>query len=205
MMLAEAFASVLMATILPFIFLRSRTTLERLPIASARLPPDFCWMRDDDGEEIRLGDRHALVELADAVAERQPERLRLDDGAELGPHRLLRLVGDDAQAIAERQARAHAAHDDVHGVRQLVEKPVDAALLEVGEDPARQAERSRRTGRALSPTALPVTRNRSSARTTPASALTIMKRLRVQAQPRLGDALLQAHLVAGLLARLDAP
>ena len=30
--------------IFSFIFLRSRSTLERLPSASERLPPDFCWI-----------------------------------------------------------------------------------------------------------------------------------------------------------------
>src|SRR5258708_10113351 len=41
---ADAFASIDMAWILPRIFLRSRNTFERLPSASERLPPDFCWI-----------------------------------------------------------------------------------------------------------------------------------------------------------------
>src|SRR5215510_8752087 len=41
---AEALASIDIAWILDFIFLRSRSTLERLPSASDRLPPAFCWM-----------------------------------------------------------------------------------------------------------------------------------------------------------------
>ena len=41
---AEAFASCDIAWILPFIFLRSRNTRERLPSVSARLPPAFCWI-----------------------------------------------------------------------------------------------------------------------------------------------------------------
>ena len=44
MMTAEAFASIDIAWILAFIFLRSRSTRDRLPSASERLPPDFCWM-----------------------------------------------------------------------------------------------------------------------------------------------------------------
>jgi hypothetical protein len=43
-MAAEAFASPDSARIFAFIFLRSRTTRERLPRASARLPPDLCWI-----------------------------------------------------------------------------------------------------------------------------------------------------------------
>ena len=48
---------------------------------------------------------------------RNAERLLLDDVAELGAHRLRRLVGDDAQRVVERQAGAHAAHDDVERLR----------------------------------------------------------------------------------------
>ena len=41
MIAAEAFASIDIALILPFIFLRSRSVRDRLPIASDRLPPAF--------------------------------------------------------------------------------------------------------------------------------------------------------------------
>ena len=41
---AEAFASIDIAWILAFIFLRSRSTCDRLPSASDRLPPAFCWI-----------------------------------------------------------------------------------------------------------------------------------------------------------------
>ena len=41
---AEAFASIDIAWILAFIFLRSRSTRDRLPSASERLPPAFCWI-----------------------------------------------------------------------------------------------------------------------------------------------------------------
>jgi len=85
-----------------------------------------------DAEEVGLRHRHALVELGDALGDRNAERLRFDDGAELGAHRLLRLGGDHAQAVAERQAGADAAHDHVHGVRQLLGEALDAPLLEVG-------------------------------------------------------------------------
>jgi hypothetical protein len=42
MMLAEALASIDIALIFAFMRLRSRNTRERLPSASARLPPAFC-------------------------------------------------------------------------------------------------------------------------------------------------------------------
>ena len=41
---AEALASIDMAWIFAFIFLRSRSTRDRLPSASDRLPPARCWM-----------------------------------------------------------------------------------------------------------------------------------------------------------------
>src|SRR6266852_3247480 len=44
MMPADALASIDIAWIFSAIFLRSRSTLDRLPSASDRLPPDFCWM-----------------------------------------------------------------------------------------------------------------------------------------------------------------
>src|SRR5271167_2113639 len=43
MIAAEAFASIDMALIFPFIFLRSRNTRDRLPMASERLPPALPW------------------------------------------------------------------------------------------------------------------------------------------------------------------
>src|SRR6266513_912394 len=44
MLPADALASIDIAWIFSAIFLRSRSTLERLPRASDRLPPDFCWI-----------------------------------------------------------------------------------------------------------------------------------------------------------------
>ena len=64
MMPAEALASMHIALILPFIFLRSRSTRERLPSASERLPPAFCWMAMTMAKKFDLRQRHALVELA---------------------------------------------------------------------------------------------------------------------------------------------
>src|SRR3954454_1323406 len=70
-----------------------REVAQRLGEVAAR----FLLDADDDAEEVGLGDGHALVELDDRVADRDAERLRLDDGAELGLEGLLRLVRDDAQ------------------------------------------------------------------------------------------------------------
>ena len=44
MIAADAFASIDMAETLAFIFLRSRSTRDRLPSASARLPPALAWI-----------------------------------------------------------------------------------------------------------------------------------------------------------------
>ena len=53
MMPAEDLASMLIAWILARIFLRSRSTLARLPSASERLPPAFCWIH------LNISDRQA--------------------------------------------------------------------------------------------------------------------------------------------------
>ena len=139
MIAAEASASIDIAPILPFIFLRSRTVFDevadRLGKVAAGLGLDF----DDDGEEVGLGRRHALRHLHAGLGDGDAERLRLDDLAEFGPHRLRRLVGDDSQRVAERQAGAHAAHDDVERGGQRVDEFLDAPLA--------SAERARNSAR----------------------------------------------------------
>ena len=128
-----------MATILPFIFLRSRKTLERLDKSLRETAAGLLLDGDDDAEEIRFGDRHPLEQLAARLTDRDAERLLLDDVPELRLHRLGRFVGDDTQAVAERQARLHAAHDDVHGVREFVDEALDALVAQIAEQPLRQA------------------------------------------------------------------
>ena len=44
MIAADALASIDIARILACMRLRSRSTRDRLPSASERLPPDFCWI-----------------------------------------------------------------------------------------------------------------------------------------------------------------
>ena len=56
---------------------------------------------------------------ADRLGERHAERLVLDDLLELRRDRLLRLRGDDLQAVDQRQAGLDAAHDHVDGVREI--------------------------------------------------------------------------------------
>ena len=113
MIQAEALASIDSAVILPFIFLRSRSTRDRLHSTSERLPPERCWIDDHDGEEIGLGQRHALIELHHRLVHRNAHRHRFHDEAEFAANRLVRLVGDDGDAVAERQAGLDAADDDV--------------------------------------------------------------------------------------------
>ena len=79
MITADALASWLTALIFAFIFLRSRSTLDRLFSASARLPPVFALDRHDDGEEIHFRQRHALVHALDALVDGDADALALDD------------------------------------------------------------------------------------------------------------------------------
>ena len=112
------------ALILPPIFLRSRSTRDRLPSASERLPPDFCWIPMTMAKKFASGDRHPLGQRSTASPTVRPmvcaSMMRRNSRA----HRLGRLACDDAQAVAERQAGLDAAHDDVDGVRKLVDELV---------------------------------------------------------------------------------
>ena len=76
---AEALASMLIAWTLPRILARSRSTTrevgERLREVAARLLLDV----DHDREEVHLGGGHPLEQPRDRLAQRQAERLRLDD------------------------------------------------------------------------------------------------------------------------------
>jgi len=83
--------------------------------------------RDDDAEEIRFGERHALIELGGGLAQRNSHRRGFGDGAEFALHRLLGFGRDDTDAIADRQPRLDAAHDHVDRVRQFLEEFVLAA------------------------------------------------------------------------------
>ena len=116
MIAADAFASIDIAWILAFIFLRSRSTRERLPSASDRLPPAFCWMLMTMPKKFASGSGMRSIELGAGLADRHADRLRLDDRAELAAHRLRRFAGDDLEAVEQRQARLDAAHDDVDGI-----------------------------------------------------------------------------------------
>ena len=82
MMPAEAFASCDIAWIFAFIFLRSRSTFDRLPSASERLPPDLLLNCNDDSEKICLRQRRALVQFAAGLAQRHADRLRFHDQTE---------------------------------------------------------------------------------------------------------------------------
>src|SRR5829696_6607650 len=116
MIAAEALASMLIALILPAILRRSRSTRDRLPSASERLPPAFCWIAITCRRSSPRRPRHALEQLRDRVGDRYPKRLRVDDRPELAAQRLLGLAGDHAHAVAERQPGLDAAHDHVDGV-----------------------------------------------------------------------------------------
>ena len=80
---AEDFASALMARILAFIFLRSRSTLERLSSASDRLPPVRDWMAMTMAKKFASASGMRSGSRVDRLGERQAERLVLDDFAEL--------------------------------------------------------------------------------------------------------------------------
>ena len=84
MIIAEAFASDDSALIFSRISLRERSTAERLPSASERLPPVFCWIVQHDGEEVHFRQRHALVHALQRLIERHAHRMASHHDLEFG-------------------------------------------------------------------------------------------------------------------------
>ena len=70
-------------------------------------------------KKLASGGRNAFGQALHGFRHRQAQRLRLDDLPEFAANGLRRFGGDDAQAIAERQARLDAADDHVDRVREL--------------------------------------------------------------------------------------
>ena len=120
--MADALASALSALTFIFSMKRSRSTVERLLSASDRLPPACCWMATTICRNFTSGNGMRVVSLLERFAQRYADALLLDDLAELAGQRLLALARDDGQALVQRQARLHAAHDDVDRIRQLGEE-----------------------------------------------------------------------------------
>jgi hypothetical protein len=97
----------------------------------------FLLDRHDDAEEIGLGQRHALVQLGAGLAERYPDRLSVDDGANFSLERVLCLAGNDLQAVEQGQAGLDTADDNIDAVRKALEELPLPALLEKFQDPQR--------------------------------------------------------------------
>ena len=142
MMTADAFASIDSAWTLAFIFLRSRSTRERLPSASERLPPACDWIWMTMPKKLASVQRHGFGHAQGRIGDGQAHLLRIDDAAKLGPHRLRRFAGDQAHGVVQRQAGFDGAHDDVERVWKFVEERLDPAGATKRDEPARQAERA---------------------------------------------------------------
>ena len=84
MITAEAFASIDMALIFPFIFLRSRKHAGQIADRFGEIAARLALDGDDDREEVGFGDRNPLRHPLDGFRQSQPERLRFDDLAEFG-------------------------------------------------------------------------------------------------------------------------
>src|SRR5690606_30747848 len=88
---------------------------------------------DDDDEEVDLGQRHAIEQDLHRLGHRLAHGLLVEDALELGPDRLLGLLGDNAHGIVERQTGLDAADNDFHGVGQFVEELALIRLAAVRE------------------------------------------------------------------------
>ena len=139
---AEALASADSARTLACRRLRSRSTPERLPSASDRLPPACCWMAMTMAKKRTSGIGMRVIMRSKASPSGTPTRCCSTSSVNSPDTGCGRLAGDDPQAFRQRQARLDAAHDHVDGVGELVGELGLAALGEAGEDPARQAQRA---------------------------------------------------------------
>ena len=152
MMTAEAFASIDIAWILAFIFLRSRSTRDRLPSASERLPPALCWIDDHDAEEVRLRQRHALEQLGAGLAQRDADRsasrrwpgIRSCTGSGASVAMMRRQSPSGRPALTPRTMTSTASG-------KLMQELVLAPLLQKAEQPARHAEAAGKGRRRLRP------------------------------------------------------
>ncbi len=91
-------------------------------------------------KKLASGTGMLSIELEAGFADRHADGLRLDDGL----RNSLRtgscgVGGDQLEAVEQRQAGLDAAHDDVDGVREIVEEFRLAPLLEKRQHPERQA------------------------------------------------------------------
>ena len=99
MMPADALASIDMAWIFSAIFLRSRSTLDRLPSASDRLPPDFCWIAITMPKKFASGTGIRSYSRAQASPSGMPIAWVSMMARNSLLQRLRRIGGDDLDAI----------------------------------------------------------------------------------------------------------
>src|SRR5688572_7403374 len=94
--------------------------------------------RQRDDEELEFGGAEPVRGFLQRGLHRPPDLHLVGDGAELAPHRLLDLVGDDADRLGDRQAGAQAAHHQLDRVREPRGELGDPALDQLADDEVRQ-------------------------------------------------------------------
>ena len=137
---ADALASADSACTLACSRLRSRSTPDRLPSASDRLPPACCWMAMTMAKKRTSGSGMRTIMRSKHSASGTPTRCCSTSSVNSPAIGCGDFARDDAEALVQRQARLDAAHDHVDGVGELVGELVLAPLRQAGEHPARQAE-----------------------------------------------------------------
>ena len=119
---AEAFASIDIAWIFSAIFLRSRSTFDRLPSASERLPPDFCWIAITMPKKFASGSGIRSYSRAQASPSGMPIAWVSMIALNSLRQRLRCVGGDHLDRIEQRQAGLDAAHDHVDRVGQSLQE-----------------------------------------------------------------------------------
>ena len=132
--------SELIARILSFICARLRSTSARFDSVSARLPPVSRWIASVMTKNWNSGvPRRSAVSCSAASIVRPIFILSATD-AEFDADRARHFVGDDAERLGDRQARAQAAHHQLDRVGEVGGELVDAALDHLADDEVRQAD-----------------------------------------------------------------
>src|SRR5215207_10087026 len=138
MIAAEALASMLIALILPAILRRSRSTRDRLPSASERLPPASCWIAITMPKKFASATGTRSNSFATASAIDIPSvcasmiALNSPRSGSWASPAIMRLQSPSGSpALMPRT---------IDGVRKLLQEALDSAILAIGEEPARKAE-----------------------------------------------------------------
>ena len=146
MIAAEDLASWLMDLIFAFIFLRSRSTLDRLPKASERLPPVFDLNCHNNRKKVDFRQRHPLNHALNALIDGNAYALALDNFIEFRANWRAGFRCNDLHRVGDWKARLKSADHHVNGIGKIVQKDILPAGAQELDKPPRQAKKTDNSG-----------------------------------------------------------